>query len=491
MEPLIIFSKQVISRTSTISGEEVDYFATSVSNLVHIGATYGELTLFFKDSNTYSDNSLAGGAKTKFADYARVLLRVRAGNEAGTIDLLQRKLREASNTGQMLKFDNITKEYAIKGVLEVTDILRDNVDVSDLDDDVTLICGGMDFDQLDPANIDVANDHFMFFDADDDNTTKVESISDFVQAIAGTGITATNGVLSVEETSDHVIVSDIVVTNLNAEIGDAQGPKTYVAGTLIEDILRDILSDYYPSTATLTGLKLQYETTTEDTFGTEQSSGQTYTNIEVGRAIKLTGFNYSISKPDQTANTSVTFYQNGGQIESGFLDSSSTGALASSLFHESHAEQTLSYKISVIDDGSGTNITVNSNTRYLRWLYRVKVGALDTVDISTESEAQSLYDDLITTDAFDNITTKQNIATQGTQYTFTQGYHTWVIFPAVWDLDNIVQAGQPVLADFEYMGDFDIDNGYTDASNKITYSFWVTTYERAFLEGENITISFL
>jgi len=44
--------------------------------------------------------------------------------------------------------------------------------------------------------IDVAADSFVFTDADDSNVSKKESIVDLVSAMAGAGITATNGVLS-------------------------------------------------------------------------------------------------------------------------------------------------------------------------------------------------------------------------------------------------------------------------------------------------------
>lgn len=491
MEPLLVFSKQVISRSSTISGQEVDFFATPASNLVHIGATYGEVTLFFKDSNTYVDDSIAGGASTKVSNLTRVILRTLTQDEVKTIQRIQRALNNAKDSGVIINFDNTVEQYDVQGVLEVKDILRGDINVSDIDNSVTLVCGGdIDFTTLDAGDISVANDTFLFFDADDDNILKIESIADFVSAIAGEGLTATDGVLSTE-TSEHVIVDDIVVTNLSSEIGAAQGPKTYTAGTLIEDIVRDILTDYYVATIGLTGLKIQLESTTEDTFETEYTSLTSYTDVEVGRAVKVNGFNYIVNKPSQTQDTSVTFYQSGSTIQSGYADTSTSGTLTTSLQNEYHVQTTIPYKVSAIDNGGDSSVTITSGSRYIRWLYKVKVGALDTVSISSESEAQTLYDNLITTNAFDNITLKQDIETQGTQYTFTEGYYTWVIFPAAWDIDNIVQAGQPVLSDFEYKGDFDIDNGYVDNANKISYSFYVTTYERAFLDGENITVSFL
>ena len=51
-------------------------------------------------------------------------------------------------------------------------------------------------DELSAGVVDVANDSFAIVDANDSNVSKKESIADFVAAIAGAGITATNGVLS-------------------------------------------------------------------------------------------------------------------------------------------------------------------------------------------------------------------------------------------------------------------------------------------------------
>lgn len=488
MEPLLVFSKGQLSVRSNFS-DEIDVFATPMSNLVHMGATLGEITLFFKDSNLYADDSIAGGRETKKANYVQVKLKVRETNESNVIELFQRKLQQSKDTGVVIRFDNETREYAIRGVLKVNDIIRP--DDLPTDDDIFLSCGtGGSSTGVDPGVVDVANDSFLFYDSDDEGLPKVETISDFVESIAGDNITATNGVLSVED-PNTTLIDEIVVTNLSPDIGNAQGPKTYAAGTSLEDIIRDILTNYYVTSVNLSGLIIELETTTEDTFGVEYTSTSGTTDVEVGRAVKVNGFTYSVANPTQTVNDSVKFYRANNVAETGFLDTNTTARLTTTIQNEYHTETTIPYKLSAVDDGGDSSVIIYSGTRNIRWLFRAKVGALDTSAIASDSEAQTLYDNLITTDAFDNLTTKQNINTQGTSYTYTQGYYTWVIFPAAWTIDNIVQAGQPVLSDFTYVGDFNIDNGYTDSANKISYSFYVSVYERAFLDGENITVSFL
>jgi len=54
----------------------------------------------------------------------------------------------------------------------------------------------IDLNDLTEAALDVANDDIAFVDTSDTNATRKESIADLVTAIAGSGLTATNGVLS-------------------------------------------------------------------------------------------------------------------------------------------------------------------------------------------------------------------------------------------------------------------------------------------------------
>jgi hypothetical protein len=54
----------------------------------------------------------------------------------------------------------------------------------------------IDLNGLTAATVDVANDSIAIIDANDGNASRKESIADLVSAIAGTNLTATNGVLS-------------------------------------------------------------------------------------------------------------------------------------------------------------------------------------------------------------------------------------------------------------------------------------------------------
>jgi hypothetical protein len=52
--------------------------------------------------------------------------------------------------------------------------------------------------ELNAASVDVAADSIAIIDADDSNGSRQESIADLVSAMAGSGLTATNGVLSLD-----------------------------------------------------------------------------------------------------------------------------------------------------------------------------------------------------------------------------------------------------------------------------------------------------
>lgn len=73
----------------------------------------------------------------------------------------------------------------------------------------------LDFNELSEAVVDVANDYLMIEDVTD-NSSKKEAVADLVSAIAGSGLTATNGVLSVDTITDNLVESDIIKENESA-----------------------------------------------------------------------------------------------------------------------------------------------------------------------------------------------------------------------------------------------------------------------------------
>ena len=107
----------------------------------------------------------------------------------------------------------------------------------------------LDLNDLTAAAVSVANDSIAIIDADGSNSTKKESISDLVDAMAGAGIGASSGVLSldIDELSalggtgvaqgDHFVFSDggtekkITFSNMeDAIFGNVSGDATVAAG---------------------------------------------------------------------------------------------------------------------------------------------------------------------------------------------------------------------------------------------------------------------
>ena len=75
----------------------------------------------------------------------------------------------------------------------------------------------LDLNELTDTTIDVANDSFAFLD-NDDSGSKRETVADFVSAIAGSGLTATNGVLSANAITDNIVESDIIKEDLTSSV---------------------------------------------------------------------------------------------------------------------------------------------------------------------------------------------------------------------------------------------------------------------------------
>lgn len=93
---------------------------------------------------------------------------------------------ESSNLTKKVKIDELVEAMAGEGLSDSSGVLS------------------VSFDDFSEGEISVANDSIAFIDANDGDTTKKESVADFVEAMAGTGggLTASSGVLSVEVDDD-------------------------------------------------------------------------------------------------------------------------------------------------------------------------------------------------------------------------------------------------------------------------------------------------
>jgi len=92
----------------------------------------------------------------------------------------------------------------------------------------------IDLNDLTEAALDVANDDIAFVDTSDSNTTRKESIADIMTAVAGSGLTATSGVLSVDSIGTDGIADD-AVTAAKLALFDDSAVATTTGDLLISD----------------------------------------------------------------------------------------------------------------------------------------------------------------------------------------------------------------------------------------------------------------
>ena len=104
------------------------------------------------------------------------------------------------------------------GATKVTDAMVNDDVATGLAGDGLSASGGamaLDLNELTAAVVDVANDSIAIVDAGD-NSSKKESVVDFVAGIAGTGLTASAGQLSVDAITDNLIEADILFEDESA-----------------------------------------------------------------------------------------------------------------------------------------------------------------------------------------------------------------------------------------------------------------------------------
>jgi len=280
-----------------------------------------------------------------------------------------------------------------------------------------------------------------------------------------------------------VLTSAITISNNDAAFAHMSSP--IASGTSLEAVVRDILEKYNITSISLQNVSRALENT-DGSYASfvNDTNGET---VEVGRGIKIQGFDYNIGDNTQTADTSVVFYENNSVLESGFSDDNAAKTLSSTITRDLTSQSTRSYKVTAIDNGSGTNNTITSGSMNFRWYFRARIGSSTSTAITSDSEAATLWAQL--TAPFDSLVAQGDFQTSGDSGMDTQGKYTWIAYPNAWGTPNqiLLQGSTDVLSDFESPVNYNLTNDYGVTTS---YRFYRSTYDDAFAVGQTLKVDF-
>ncbi len=317
---------------------------------------------------------------------------------------------------------------------------------------------------------------------------KLEDLDDIPAPVNNRFLKYSSDTYSWEEASggSSAIQTAINITNSDAAFSHMTTPIT--VGTDIEAVLRNMLEKYNVTSISITNVSraLQNATSAGSGYGSfsNDTNGET---VEVGRGVRIQGFNYNIVDNTQTGDTSVVFRENGSAVESGFADDNAAKTLTSTIERDLTVQSTRNYSVLAVDSGSGSNVDITSGNITFNWYYRVRVGSSTTAAIADNAAAQTLWGTL--TAPFDNLIAQGDFTATADAGMDTANKFTWVAYPSAWGAPNqiLLNNATDVLSDFEAVVEKDITNDYGVTT---TYRFYRSTFDDAFASGQTIKIDF-
>ena len=152
----------------------------------------------------------------------------------------------------------------------------------------------LDLNELTAADVNVANDSIAIIDADD-NSSKKESVADFVDAINGTGIAASSGLLSVA--AAQTTITSVINSSLG-KIGTAANQEYIKFDTANEVNVH--VNDAEKLSVTATGVDITGNLTLVGAVSASAGMTGSFTGSFVGDGSNLTGVGFQI---DELSNT--------------------------------------------------------------------------------------------------------------------------------------------------------------------------------------------
>ena len=202
-----------------------DYAAALVASEPGLASTGGKIQY---DPNSLSAAAIASGDSLSFVDSDDSNIP-----KKDTVDDLATLFAgvglAASSAVMALDLNELTAvDIASGDFIAIVDSTDNSTKKDTVDDLATLFAGNglsassavmaLDLNELSAAAVDVSADSIAIIDANDSNGSKKESIADLVTAMAGAGLTATNGVLSSDASptpSDHGDNAATLVEGMN------------------------------------------------------------------------------------------------------------------------------------------------------------------------------------------------------------------------------------------------------------------------------------
>ena len=202
-----------------------DYAAALVASEPGFASTGGKLQY---DPNSLSAAAIASGDSLSFVDSDDSNIP-----KKDTVDDLATLFAgnglAASSAVLALDLNELTAVQIASGdFVAIVDATDNSTKKESIDDIATLFAGNglsaasavmaVDLNELSAAAVDVAADSIAIIDANDSNGSRKESIADLVTAMAGAGLTATNGVLSSDaspEPTSHGDANATLVEGMN------------------------------------------------------------------------------------------------------------------------------------------------------------------------------------------------------------------------------------------------------------------------------------
>lgn len=308
-----------------------------------------------------------------------------------------------------------------------------------------------------------------------------------VGGTAGQALTKIDGTNYNTQWSDvgSTIVSAITISNNDNAFAHMTNPIT--SGTSIEAVLRNMLEQYNRTSISMSSITraLQQTGGGYGSFST-LSSNET---LEMGQGVRVSAFAISIGDNTQTIDDSVKFLRGGSVLEQGFSDANGTKTLSSVEEQDTGNNTSVSYKATAIDDG-GSGLgdqTINSGSITISFRPRLKVGGSTTSSISSDANAQALFDSGLTT-AFNALRSESDFNVTANSSMDTALNYTWIAYPASFgNLNKVDLAGVDVLSDFQSPVDYNLTNPYGVTTS---YRFYRSDFDKAFAIGQILTIDF-